>query len=112
MPEHNAGSFRHMVTLERPARTVDARGVPETAWERVGTYHAGKRGLTGREFFEAAAAKQQDIVIFYLRTGIEVTPDMRLIHGGKPHAIYSVREVDAAGVPRQEIRAKMTEVRK
>jgi len=112
VPEQNAGGFRHLVTLERPARTVNERGISEPGWEPVGSYRAAKRGLTGREFFDAAAAKQQDIVIFYLRTGIEADASMRLVYKGKPHDIYSVREVDADGAARQEIRARLTEVRK
>lgn len=86
--------------------------------EPVGTYHMSKRGLTGREFFEAAAAKMEQTEVFYARRGIPVTADMRLVIPGRSGAldqvyeIYSVRDVTVDGSPRQEIRAKRTEVQR
>lgn len=111
MQDSNAGSYQHLVRLLRPVRTTNERAITVTTWRRSRPYHAGKRGLSGREFFEAAAAKQQDTVVFYLRRGISVDASMRLLHDGAVYEIYSVRDVERQGAWEQEIRTRRTEVK-
>jgi len=77
----NTYDLNRIITIQNNAAegTTDANGNPAFNWINLCTVYAQKLGLKGRLFYDAAAAQEEDDVMFtiYFRYGIRST--MRLI---------------------------------
>lgn len=89
-----AGDLRHKVHLQKPTTTVNEKGKRIPAWETVATVMAGKRDVSGREFFVAQAYHAEDVVTFTIRWRLDVAATWRVVHHG---TAYNVLEVNHLG---------------
>ncbi len=90
MRNKKAGDLRHPVTLLRPVHTINAKGRDITAWETVVAVYAGKRDVSGREFYAAQANHAADTVTFTLRWRHDLDASWRILFHGKPYEIVSI----------------------
>lgn len=95
-----AARLRHRLSIEQPVYTEDAAGGGTTLWSEVATVwgEIRTRGSGGGErLFGGAleASATQDVTIRYRS---DVTPKMRIVHGGRVLNIRRVENVDGANV--------------
>lgn len=84
-----AGTLDQRITLQSPSASVDSLGQRVESWANVATVWAAALPLRGREFFAAGAMQSEASVRFRLRYRADVTPAMRVIWRGAPHAIVA-----------------------
>lgn len=85
------GKLRHRVAIERNQETPDAdTGAMVPAWVPVATVWASVEPLSGREFVAAQAVQANVSVRIVVRYRPDITPAMRIVHGGKVHNIAAV----------------------
>ena len=101
-----AGDLRTEITLMRPDErgTANKRGV---SFVDVVTVPAGRYAVSERQFFEAHAAKAEDIVTFTIRWREGVTDKWRARHRG---TVYDILEVNPLGDMRDYMRLKCRSV--
>ena len=92
----DAGLMTHRVTLQRPSASVDSLGQRVETWATVTAVWANVEPLRGREFFAAGAINSEAQVKVRMRYRAGVTPAMRVLWRGVPHAIVA-EPVDVAG---------------
>lgn len=88
-----AGKLDRRARIEQKIVTRDAYLAEVVSWAEVATVWAGKRDLSGREYF-AAAATQSDVdceITIRWRAGIG--PELRLVMDGAVYDIESVTEI-------------------
>ena len=83
-----AGDLRHTVTLLEPVVTMEGNRRRVTWAEHP--VKAGKKDVSGREFFEAQAYHAEDTVTFTVRYREDVTAAWRLRHRTE---VYDIAEV-------------------
>jgi len=118
MAKIKAGDLRQVITLIRPAVTLEDRKSPGTAgterkrrvtgWEDAATVRAAKSDVSGREFFEAHAVNAEDIVTFTIRWRPDIDTTWRVRHGGET---YGILEVNHLSYMRDYIRLKCRSVK-
>lgn len=89
-----AGDLRHRVQLQKPVTTINEKAKRITTWETVATVMAGKKDVSGREFFIAQAYHAEDVVTFTIRWRRDVAATWRVVHHG---TAYEVAEVNHLG---------------
>lgn len=93
-----AGTLRHRVTLQRFEQgqdayggvLQDAYGGPVETWADVATCWAAVDALSGREFFATRQVQSEVSHKITLRHRSGVTPEMRVLFGGKVFGIEAV----------------------
>lgn len=94
----NPGKLRQKIMIKynsAPDQT-DANGVPLEDWQELMTIYAGKSGLKGRLFYEAASVHAESDAIFTIRYREGIKAGMRIIHGSDIYEI-NAPPVDADG---------------
>lgn len=92
-----AGSLRHRVVIERPARAETASGEKAiTSWTLVGKAWAAVTTPAAMEAEENRQATHRTTHELRLRYRDDLTPDCRIIYKGKHLAIVSLVNVDEA----------------
>lgn len=90
----NPGLFRHRITFqEYDPDAVNENGFPlpeEQRWTNVKTVWAMIKTIRGREFFEAAAVQNENLVRFVIRYTNGLHPDMRIVFKGRKFKIESI----------------------
>jgi SPP1 family predicted phage head-tail adaptor len=85
-----AGQRNQLVTIQRPSTSKDALGQRTGAWVDV---HADVwtrvRPARGRELFATGATLPETTVVFGMNYLADITPDMRVLWRGVPHAIVA-----------------------
>lgn len=92
---YKAGDIRHTIYIQEntTAGTTDANGNPATpVWVSLteNPLRAAKKGLTGRTFYAAAAAKSEDNILFVVRYNSvtkDITTSMQIVEGVEVYAI-------------------------
>ena len=89
-----AGDLRHRVQLQKPVYTTNEKGKRVPMWETVASVMAGKKDVSGREFYVAQAFHAEDTVTFTIRWRRDVAAAWRVVHHG---IAYEVAEVNHLG---------------
>jgi SPP1 family predicted phage head-tail adaptor len=92
----NAGKLDQRITLQAPSASVDSLGQRVETWGAVVAVWANVEPLRGREFVAAGAINSEAQVKVRMRYRAGVTPAMRVLWRGVPHAIVA-EPVDVAG---------------
>ena len=84
-----AGDLKHRITIQQ--NTNDGTQDPSPSdWQTICETWAAKKGLTGRLFYQAAAAQSENDVIFTIRFRTGIKPTMRIVEGTElAYEIYS-----------------------
>ena len=101
-----AGDLRHPVTLLEPQTAIGPDNRRSVTWVEHPVM-AGKRDVSGREFFQAQAYNAENTVTFTIRWRGDVTPSWRLRHGT---VTYSITEVNHLGYMRDYMQLKCRDV--
>jgi SPP1 family predicted phage head-tail adaptor len=82
-----AGQLTHKIIIKYDASdgTTD-----EKDWQTLCEVWAAKKGLTGRLFYEAAAAQSENEVIFTIRHRTGIKPTMQIILDGNVASPYRI----------------------
>jgi len=92
-----AGQLTHKAIIQFNSNDGTTDPLP-TDWQTVCEVWAAKKGLTGRLFFEAAAAQAENEVILTIRYRSGINPTMHIVldgDGERPYKITS-EPVDVA----------------
>lgn len=107
----NPGKLRYRLTVQHEVPKTDGNGHPYKEWQDFVKIWAAKRGLSGREYYAAAAVESETDVVFTVRYSnktSQITSDMRIIEGSDAERPYNIKSdpVDRYGDKRWlEIRA-------
>ena len=101
-----AGDLRHAVTLLEPVVTTE-NNRRKVTW-REHSAMAGKRDVSGREFFQAQAYNAEDVITFTIRWRSDVTSSWRVRHGT---VAYDIIEVNHLGYMRDYMQLKCRETK-
>jgi SPP1 family predicted phage head-tail adaptor len=93
--KYKAGDLRHAVTLLEPTVTMNGNRRTVTWTEHQAM--AGKRDVSGKQFFTAAAYHTEDIVTYLIRYREDVTAGWRLRHHGIEYDIMTPNHLDYMG---------------
>lgn len=102
--------LRNKITIQHHITGTDENGYPYEEWQELTQVWAAKRGLSGREYYAAAAVQSETDVVFTVRYNSitsQITPEMRIIEGNDTEGFYNIKSVvDKDGMKRWlEIRA-------
>ncbi len=105
------GKLDRIITIQRNVPGgVDNKGHPVKKWVDYARTWAGKRGLSGREYYAAAAVQSENDVVFTVRYDTvtsKITSDMQIVDNMEVYSIKSA-PVDKDGTKRWlEIRTKL-----
>ena len=103
-------TLRSKITIQHRVTGTDENGYPYTDWQEFTSVWAAKRGLSGREYYVAAAVQSENDVVFMIRHNSktsQITPDMRIIEGNETDKPFNIKSVNDKDGNRQwiEIRA-------
>lgn len=96
------GKLNQVITIQHHVTGTDENGYPYKEWQEFTKVWAYKRGLSGREYYAAAAVQSENDVVFTARYNSktrQITPEMRIIEGTdteKPYNIKSVIDKDGS----------------
>lgn len=93
----SAGELRHRLQFQRHSTVENENGVPISTWATAYTVWGAARDVSGKEFFEAAAHKMEDVVTFTVRTRGDVDTAMRIIFRDKAFEIIAINNLDYRG---------------
>lgn len=103
MRNMKAGDLRHRLELQKPTVITNEKGKRIPTWTTIATVMAGKKDVSGREFFVAQAYHAENIVTFTIRWREDVAAAWRVRHHG---VSYDVVEVNHLGYLRDYIQLK------
>ena len=96
--------LRHRVTFQKPSgKTANGMGEDVPVYVDFATVWAAVEPMTGREYSEAQKIRADTTYRVTVRYLAGVTPDMRIIHGGKTLNIASVLNIGERNVELQII---------
>ena len=81
-----AGELRHRIIIQQNV----SDGTTDPNWQTVVEVWAAKKGLTGRLFYEAAAAQSENEVVFTIRYRTGIKPEMRIVLDGDTENLYRI----------------------
>lgn len=101
------GKFKQRITFQKPVINVDGNGYETEKLENYKMVWAKVMNLSGREYFEAAAIKQERIIKFIVRaiTGIDET--MKILFQDK---VYDIVFINNIGYQNKYMEIKAMEV--
>lgn len=88
----NVGELRHKIIIQQRINNKDENGRPITSYTDFATVWAAKRGLSGREYYAAAAIQSEMDVVYTIRYDSKtscVTTGMRIIDDEK----YDIKSI-------------------
>lgn len=86
----NPGLFRHRITIQNPVEVKDELGQAEITWQDTNIVWAMIKTTQGREYFAAAATKNENTTRFVIRYTNGVEPNMRILYQNRVYEIESV----------------------
>jgi SPP1 family predicted phage head-tail adaptor len=86
--------FLHRITLQKKFTTKDPEGLPLETWQNIATIWAAIEPLRGREYFQAATVKSQNMTRFTTRYRKGITSEMRILYDSKLYDIQSIIDVE------------------
>ena len=89
-------TLRSKITIQHRVTGTDENGYPYTDWQEFTSVWAAKRGLSGREYYVAAAVQSENDVVFMIRYNSktsQITPEMRIIEGTDTEKPYNIKSV-------------------
>ncbi|MEG6613762.1 phage head closure protein [Pseudoclostridium thermosuccinogenes] len=92
----NPGKLKHRITIQHRVTDTDENGYPYTEWQEFTIAWAAKRGLSGREYYVAAAVQSENDVVFTIRYSnktSQITPEMRIIEGTDTERPYNIKSI-------------------
>lgn len=89
----NPGDLRHRITLQRFTTTVNENGFEVETWDDFKTVWAAVSNLHGREYFAAAAVRQENTVRFTIRYLEGINTSMRILFRGKQYNITAIDNI-------------------
>ena len=97
-----AGKYRHQLEVQAISASKDSLGQRVQTWATIsgGTVWGEAEPLTGRELFAAGQMQAVASVRFRIRYMAGITPDMRIVWTGVPHAIVAP-PIDVGGRGRE-----------
>lgn len=103
----DAGAYRNLVTIQEYVRGYDEIGNPVREWKQCRKDHAYINGLSGREYWEAAAVQQEETVEFIFRWKPYFDQmdkrTHRLVFRGK---IFDIQHIDNVRYRNQTVKIK------
>ena len=104
----SASDMDRLITIQQPQQSQDDYGEPvTTGWIDFAKPWAQVIPVSGREYFDAAAARAEKLTRFRIWWRSGVTEAMRIVYDGR---IYDVRSIIEIGRrERLEIAAEATE---
>lgn len=104
-----AGRLRQRVTIQQKSVTQNTYGEEVITWVAYHTAWAAVEPVRGREFYEQAMAGADVTARIVLRWpgALDITPDMRAVHGSRIYDIESVIRVEER---RREVQLMCREV--
>lgn len=91
----DSGAYRNRITIQKYFGGKDEIGNPDGSWEDWKEAYAYVNGLSGSEYWEAAAVQQENTVEFVFRWhdffDVMDTKSYRLMFRGK---IYNIKMID------------------
>ena len=91
------GDLKQIVTIQAPITRTDKAGNRITSFKNVVTVRAAKEDVSARDFFQADANQNTDVVTFTIRRRMELNPmnpGWRILHGSLS---YDVIQIDHFG---------------
>lgn len=91
------GDLKQIVTIQSPYTQTDKAGNRITSYRKVVTVRAAKEDVSARDFFQADANQNTDVVTFTVRRRRELdpmSPGWRILHGS---LLYDVIQIDHLG---------------
>jgi len=91
------GDLKQIVTIQSPVTRTDNAGNRTTSYKSVVTIRAAKEDVSARDFFQADANQNTDVVTFTIRRRREfdpMKPGWRILHGS---SFYDVIQIDHLG---------------
>ncbi|KGK87366.1 phage head closure protein [Clostridium sp. HMP27] len=87
------GELRHRITFQKLTANTNENGFEMEDWQDYKTVWAAITNLHGREYFEAAAVKEENTVKFTIRYVPNIEPTMRILFKGKQYNINSIDNI-------------------
>ena len=81
-----AGQLRERIVIQSKAMAQSASGAQTLTWTVFAQRNAKVQSATGREQFDLAHTKAEQVVRFTIRYLAGVTEQMRILHGGTGYA--------------------------
>ena len=110
MKNPHPGDLKQIVTIQSPVTRTDNAGNRITSFEDVVTVRAAKEDVSARDFFQADANQNTDVVTFTVRKRREldpIEPGWRILHGSLSYDVIQIDHLGYAGGYLQ-IRTRMT----
>lgn len=92
----NPGKLRYRLTIQHRVTDTDENGYPFEEWQEFTKTWAHKRGLSGREYYAAAAVQSETDIVFTVRYNSktsQITPEMRIVEGADIEHPYNIKSV-------------------
>ena len=84
------GGLRHRVVLQKKEITEDELKQQSEVWTDIASVWASVEPVSGREYFAAGQVNSEISVKITIRYRKDVTPDIRMVFGGKVYELLSV----------------------
>lgn len=88
-----SGALREVITIQRPAETLNAYGTPELIWGDVATLRAELVRQEAEELIRSQGAVDEEMVVFRTRYLEGVTAADRVMWRGRAFNLKSVAEL-------------------
>lgn len=90
------GKLDRIITIEKPPEIPerDETGAPRETFVTAARPWARVTTLRGSEDFAAGAETQKHTAVFRIRYRPGITPEMRIVHNGRPYDIEDIAEPD------------------
>ena len=85
-----AGQRNQLITIQSPPAGRDALGQATGSWAEVAQVWARARPARSRDIFAAGTMQAAADVVFGINWMDGITPDMRILWRGVPHAIVGI----------------------
>lgn len=85
------GDLKWPITIRQHGTYTDDKGHPKEGWTDYIKTFAAKRGLSGKEYYSAAAVNSETDVIFIIRYREDITSEMQLIDGTDVEHPYNIK---------------------
>lgn len=77
-----AGILRERIIIQQSAQSESASGSPVETWTKFSEHSASVMASRGREQFDLATTKAEQVVKFIIRYQSGITEQMRILYGG------------------------------
>jgi SPP1 family predicted phage head-tail adaptor len=89
-----AGKLRHRIAIQKKTVSPDTEGIPMETWNDFAVMWSAVNPLSGKEFWEAQAVNQANIVRFRIRYISGIHSSMRIVYNNRIFQILSIIDVE------------------